>query len=202
MWKPGAQTPPKARGGAVARGLGRLARTVAPFLVTWVAGMRPQVRVAWGAQEFHVRRDGIAVVRREGPGFADNPRSNYNDRVRKRQERQADTTGEPPSDGASSDPAPSPKPSLDLSSAALQAAVDAKMGRGSTHQGETSRDPAVIKEQMSALRAALQALDDVKDWDVVQGIDDEMYQLHKAVEYKLRNHKASEAKSKLEDLFK
>lgn len=201
MWKPGGQPPPKARGGALARGLGRVARTVAPFLVTWVRGMRPQVRFAWGSTEYHLRRDGIAAVRREGPGFADNPRSNYNERLRKRQEREATPTEQQPAD-AQPGPPEEPKPTLDLSAAALQAAVNAKMGLDASHVGETSRDPAVIKSWMADLRAALQALDDVADWDVVEGIDEEMYQLHKAVEYKLRNHKASEAKSKLEDLFK
>ena len=178
------------------RGLGRVARTVAPFLVTWARGMQPQVRVAWGSVEYQLRRDGVTAVRRDEPGFEDNPRSNYNDRLRKRQERKA------PAEAPKPGPAPEAKPALDLSADALRAAVNQKMGLGEEPAGDTSRDPAVIKAQMATLRAALQALDDVKDWDVVEGIDDEMYQLHKAVEYKLRNHKASEAKSKLEDLFK
>ncbi len=180
------------------RGLGRVARTVAPFLVTWVRGMQPQVRVAWGSVEYQLRRDGVTSVRRDEPGFEDNPRSNYNDRLRKRQERKVPPAPPKPAPA----PAPEAKPALDLSADALQAAVNQKMGLDQEASGETSRDPAVIKAQMATLRAALQALDDVKDWDVVEGIDDEMYQLHKAVEYKLRNHKASEAKSKLEDLFK
>jgi hypothetical protein len=36
----------------------------------------------------------------------------------------------------------------------------------------------------------------------MEAVDDELYELHKAVEYKLRNHRASEAKAKLDDLFK
>lgn len=182
------------------RSLGRVARTFAPFLVTWVRGMEPQVRLAWGSTEYRLRRNGLTSARRPEPGFEDNPRSNYNDRLRKRQERQPAPPPPPPTEPAS-EPDP-PKPSLDLSADALQAAVNEKMGLSDEVASETSRDPAVIKAQMSTLRAALQALDDVEDWDVVEGIDDEMYQLHKAVEYKLRNHKASEAKSKLEDLFK
>ncbi len=160
--------------------------------------MQPQVRVAWGSREYQLRQDGVATVRRAEPGFEDNPRSNYNDRLRKRQERKAPPA--PPKTPPT--PEPEAKPALDLSADALQAAVNQKMGLSDEASGETSRDPEVIKSQMSSLRAALQALDDVQDWDVVEGIDDEMYQLHKAVEYKLRNHKASEAKSKLEDLFK
>ena len=89
-----------------------------------------------------------------------------------------------------------------MEGSALKAAVEQKMGIVDAADAEISRDPDVIKSQMVTLRAALQALDDVKDWDVVEGIDDELYQLHKAVEYKMRNHKASEAKSKLDDLFK
>lgn len=210
MWKPGQDEDAPARGGFLVRGLGRVVKTVAPFLVTWVEGMHPQVRVSWGSTEYHLRRDGIVAVRRDEPGFDDNPRSNYNDRLRKRQEKAGRTQAAPapaPAEAAPEPEAPAPeavaeKPTVDLSEAALQAAVEAKMGLGDAEAGETSRDPEVIKGQMSTLRATLQALDDVKDWDVVEGIDDELYQLHKAVEYKMRNHKASEAKSKLEDLFK
>jgi len=213
MWKPGQEPPPTPRGGTVLRGLSRVARAVAPNLVTWVKGMHPRLRVAWGSTEYSLRTDGFVAERRPDPGFEDNPRSNYNERLKKRQDKAAAQAAEVhPEPVAAPEPAPEPeaeaapaveaKPGLDLSEAALKAAVEQKMGIVDAADAEISRDPDVIKSQMVTLRAALQALDDVKDWDVVEGIDDELYQLHKAVEYKMRNHKASEAKSKLDDLFK
>jgi len=221
MWKPGQEPPPTPHGGTVLRGLSRVARAVAPNLVTWVKGMHPRLRVAWGSTEYSLRTDGFVAARRPDPGFEDNPRSNYNERLKKRQDKAAAQAAEvqrdpgpEPEPVAPSEPEPAPepvaeaapaveaKPTLDLSEAALKAAVDQKMGIVDAADAEISRDPDVIKSQMVTLRAALQALDDVKDWDVVEGIDDELYQLHKAVEYKMRNHKASEAKSKLDDLFK
>ena len=93
---------------------------------------------------------------------------------------------------------------LDFSEAALSAGVAAAMGVdiGSEDGAEVSRDPEVLKAELLRMRSTLQALDDVEDWSVVEKVDDELYKLHKAVEYKLRNHKASEAKAKLDNLFK
>jgi hypothetical protein len=59
-----------------------------------------------------------------------------------------------------------------------------------------------VKKRLVAVRTLLQSLDDVADFDLVEAVDEELYLLHKAVEYKLKNHKASEAKAKLHTLFK
>ena len=67
---------------------------------------------------------------------------------------------------------------------------------------EVPRDPESLKRDLAKVRAMLQALDDITDWDLLETADDELYKLHRAVEYKLRSHKTSEAKAKLKGLFK
>lgn len=227
MWEP--ETPRSVRAQAAVRGAARVAKMVSPFVVTWVTGMKPKLRFAWGSTEYHLRRDGIAALRRTGPGFEDNPRSNYNERVRMRQDRaQATATSEEPvaepaaeaskqavteagsgevetadvEAKAAAEPGSSlgEKPALDFSPDALRAAVHEAMGGSS--EAEPILDATTLKAALAQVRASLQALDDVKDWAAVEAIDDELYKLHRAVEYKMRNHKASEAKSKLDDLFK
>ena len=211
MWERDGEEPAP-RGAALLAAGHRLAAVIAPHLLRFVAARRPQLRIAWGSREYHLRRDGIQTLRRDAPGFEDNPRTNYNDRLKKRHERRSASPA--PAVGAQDDP-PTPatgvvthppetqasRPTLDLSAAALQRAVDATMGRGPGEPG-AQMSPDEIKAQISRLRGALTALDAVKDWASVEILDDELYQLHKAVEYTMRNHKASEAKSKLESLFK
>lgn len=231
MWNPEGD----ARGGRIVRLAGRVLGTVAPHLLRWAAGMEPELRVAWGASEYHLRRDGVVTVRREGDGYGDNPRTNYNERIRKRQERAAneasaadagpseaeeavdseapapetadvvDAVDEPEAGdpGASGSPVPTEpaeEPKLDLSEAALRSAVAESMGGGAA--GEPIKDGDQLKEVLGRVRASLEALDDVKDWDTIETFDDELYKLHRAVEYTMRNHKASEAKAKLDNLFK
>ncbi|MCO4770311.1 MAG: hypothetical protein KDA24_09800 [Deltaproteobacteria bacterium] len=201
MWDP--EPEHTLRGGALVRVLGRLGKTVAPHLVSWAAGMHPQLRVSWGATEYHVRRDGIAAMRRGEPGFEDNPRSNYNERLRKRQERAARVAPDPaPEPAPAAETESETAPRVDLSEQALRTAVQAKMGREVAGDTEAISDPDALKSTLAQVRASLHALDDVKDWGIVETLDDELYKLHKAVEYTMRNHKASEAKSKLDDLFK
>lgn len=205
MWDPEPEPGP-ARGGAFVQGAARVLGAVAPALVTWVRGMRPQVRVAWGATEYHLQRDGVVATRRDGPGFEDNPRSNYNERVAKRQAKSPPPASPPVAEApAQPEPAPDPAPAaaarLDFSEAALRKGVDQTMGKDDS-EADLTTDPEALKAELARVRASLQALDDVKDWGAVAVLDDELYKLHKAVEYKMRNHKASEAKSKLDDLFK
>lgn len=200
MWDPEPESGP-ARGGAFVQGAARVLGAMAPALVTWVKGMRPQLRVAWGATEYHLQRDGLVATRRDGPGFEDNPRSNYNERVAKRQAKSPPPPASEPAPPAEPAPEPAPAPKLDFSEAALRKAVDQTMGKDDSEADLTS-DPEALKAELARVRASLQALDDVKDWGAVAVLDDELYKLHKAVEYKMRNHKASEAKSKLDDLFK
>ena len=188
-----------------ARALGGAARRLAPHALTWAEAQRPQLTVAWGLGIYHLQRGGIVRTRRAGEGWGDNPRRNYNDAVQKRQDRAARDD-----ESATIDAEPAPEatePAVDLSAAALEAAVRKTMGihdeaEGSEHGAELSRDPEAVREQLSSVRSLLQALDDVTDYDLVEAVDEELYQLHKAVEYKLRNHKASEAKAQLHDLFK
>ncbi len=213
MWENDAQRARGSRVIGVATGAVKaVASRVAPHLLNWASAQRPQVVVAWGLKEYRLRRDGIISGRREGPEWGDNPRRNYNEAVQKRQEKAAEAQpSEPPTAAVVDEGPPVPEPpveepasqSIDLSAAALEAAVRGAMGiSDSDDDEEISRDPIQVKEQLSAVRRLLQALDDVADYDLVEAVDEELYQLHKAVEYKLRNHKASEAKAQLNDLFK
>jgi len=219
------------------------AKRLTPHLAGWARGMHPGLVVRWGSGEYDFGRRMRTRRRSEGEGWDDNPRTNYNDAVRKRQDRdqsknlaaaEADLSAarerlealerehrKATSNAKSAwtrvktvnaelkalkearDSADAPEP-LDLSEASMQAAVAAKMGLagGSPEGHEVSRDPDLLKEELAGVRATLQALDDVGDWNLLEAADEELYQLHKAVEYKLRNHKSSEAKAKLEGLFK
>lgn len=192
--------------GSVVRGAGK---RIAPRVLSWASAQRPRLSLAWGRKVVHVRGDGVVTTRREGEGWGDNPRRNYNEAVQKRQERAAATPPEEPAPEvvAPLEAAPEPEAPVDLSLSALEAAVQKTMGldqpsEGSEGAAEVSRDPDVLKAQLVGVRSLLQALDDVDDWDLVEAVDEDLYQLHKAVEYKLRNHKASEAKAQLNDLFK
>jgi len=236
MWNPEGD----ARGGRIVRVVGRVLGAVAPHLTRWASGMQPELRVAWGASEYHLRRDGVVTTRRAGDGYGDNPRTNYNERIRKRQERAAaeaeaaaepadagleaaepeaeapeaeapeaaaptepvepKVAPEPPADAAAEPESADPAPALDLSEEALRKEVGEAMGGGAA--GEPIKDGDQLKEVLGRVRASLEALDDVKDWDTIETFDDELYKLHRAVEYTMRNHKASEAKAKLDNLFK
>ncbi len=207
MWEDDARAE---AGSGLVRGLvrvvGGVAGKVAPHLFNWASAQRPEVRVGWGLREYRLQREGVVSLRRSGDGWGDNPRRNYNDAVQKRQERAArKAAAAPPEEAAEAEA--SPEPDLNLSAEALQTAVAEKMGisadvAGTGEHGEGSRDPDALKQRLAGLRGLLQSLDDVADYDLVEAVDEELYQLHKAVEYKLRNHKASEAKAQLNDLFK
>lgn len=198
-------------GSGLVRGLARLAGgvagKVAPHLLNWASAQRPEVRVGWGLREYHLQREGVVSLRRQGEGWDDNPRRNYNEAVEKRQQRQAAREAAeaeaPPADAEA--PPAEPEAKLNFSAEALQSAVAEKMGisPGFADGGDAgSRDPEALKQRLADLRGLLQSLDDVADYDLVEAVDEELYQLHKAVEYKLRNHKASEAKAQLTNLFK
>lgn len=217
------------------------AKRLVPHLAGWARGMRPGLVVHWGSGEYNLGRRILSRRRAEGPGWDDNPRTNYNEAVRKRQERDADkeiAAAKQALEAARAEierlaqehkkaqanaksawtrvkkvnaelkevkaATPAGAPALDLSEDAMKAEVAAAMGleSGSVDAGEVSRDPEALKGELAGIRTTLQALDDVEDWNLLEAADDELYKLHKAVEYKLRNHKASEAKAKLEGLFK
>ncbi len=196
MWEGAGEVKPGPRLAATAvRWAAAAANRLAPTVVRWAAGFAPEVRMSWGARIYHLRRDGLVSIRRGGEGYEDNPRRNYNTAVEKRQAR------------AAAAPAPEPTPSVDLSEEAMAAEVAETMGISADLQGSNAEDDAPptaesVKERLVAMRTLLQNLDDVGDYDLVEAVDDELYLLHKAVDYKLKNHKASEAKAKLDTLFK
>jgi hypothetical protein len=207
MWEGEVEVEPGPRVAAAGvRAIGAIANRVAPFVVSWASGMSPELRLSWGARIYHLRRDGMVSVRRVGEGYDDNPRRNYNEAVAKRQERAARTEAVAPEPVASEPVAPEP-PALDLSAATLAEEVAKTMGitaDGPVSLGDDEAPPNEdsVKKRLVAVRTLLQSLDDVADFDLVEAVDEELYLLHKAVEYKLKNHKASEAKAKLHTLFK
>ena len=218
MWE--AAAPPRGRTLRLLTGLAAgVARRTAPHLFSWARGGHPAVVLAWGSRELRVGRDGLTTRRRDGAGWEDNPRSNFNEGWRRsqvlaearsradevRQERDAarveleELRAELESQGDSNPDAP-----LDLSPEALAAGVQKAMGIDMDAQRdvEVPQDPDALKARLKAMRSLLQSLDDVADWGLMESVDDDLYELHKAVEYKLKNHRASEAKAKLDDLFK
>lgn len=68
-------------------------------------------------------------------------------------------------------------------------------------------DPALPKEEepvrsmINHLRDIIENLDDVEDFDVMEKVDDDMYQLWRELERKMQRHKQSEAKHQLKDMF-
>ena len=220
MWE--TATPP---GGKALRLLSRLAtgaaRRTAPHLFSWARGRSPAVVLAWGSRELRLGREGLARRRRAGAGWEDNPRSNYNEGWR-RSQALAEARSRTEAVSQERDAARAelealqneleelraeslhPDAALDLSPEALVAGVQQKMGIdvGAQVDGDVPQDPEALKARLTATRSMLQSLDDVGDWGLMEAVDDELYQLHKAVEYKLRNHRASEAKAKLDGLFK
>lgn len=90
----------------------------------------------------------------------------------------------------------------DFSLGALLAEVDRKMGKGAPEGAAIAHETDAIQAHVGALRGLLQTLDDVSDWDLLETVDEDLYQLHRALEYKLRQHKSSEAKARLNTLFR
>ncbi len=101
---------------------------------------------------------------------------------------------------------PGGPPSFDRSS--LEADVATRMGKKPESEAVTVTEPVPrqsseeLQTELSRIRDILQNLDDVQDFELIKSLDGELYQLHRAVEYKMRTHKASEAKAELGKLFK
>lgn len=199
------------RGGRLTRLLGRAAAAVAPHVLRWGEGRAPELRFAWGERQWRVDRDGLRSALRQGAGWEGNPRSNYNERVRKQQERGESgapkaAAAEPPTPHADNHQAPSTEGATGdaASLGRLQATLGAEVARkmGIVESAAVATIPhGELKAEVVRLRDTLQALDDVADWDRIEAVDEDLYLLHKALEYKLRNHKASEAKARLNALF-
>lgn len=207
---------PRRRGRSAAL-VARLIHRVAPYLSRWASGRAPELRVAWGRRVWVADEAGLHGEERAGAGWEGAPRNNYNERVLKKQ--RADT-GAPErvgraDVGAGSQAAiePSPNP---MQSEAPPAPAEPATDAARFSQEELARDVARrmgivepgapagagLKGDVVRLREQLQGLDDVSDWDKLEAVDEDLYLLHKAVEYKLRNHKANEAKARLDALFK
>jgi hypothetical protein len=193
------------------RWVGAALKRFAPAVVNWTTGMAPELQMTWGARVYHLRRDGIVWVRRSGPGYDDNPRRNYNEAVERRQQREnpveAEVAVEEDAEERTEEPVSKEASPLDLSVKAMQEEVARAMGitEEAAAESDESDEPSTaesVKERLIAVRSLLQSLDDVSDWDLVEEVDEELYLLHKAVEYKMRNHKASAAKAQLDNLFK
>lgn len=73
--------------GTALRALAGATRTLSPSLYMWLSGKAPEFKIAWGASEYALRFDGVHMLRRAGKGWSDNPRSNYNDAVERRQKK-------------------------------------------------------------------------------------------------------------------
>lgn len=58
-----------------------------------------------------------------------------------------------------------------------------------------------IRALIQRLRDTIDNLDDVEAFDVVEAVDDDMYQLWKELERKMQSHRRSEAKHQLKDMF-
>jgi hypothetical protein len=218
MWDGDARPGPAGRALSLAFGVSAgAARRLFPHLFRWARGRHPDLVLAWGGREYRVSRGGLQGRQRTGPGWEDNPRANFNESFGRSQAlasaRDESAALRAQLEQAIADleaaqreldeHAHSNEEPLDLSPEALAAAVQRTMGIGEEPDpGDVPRDPDALKERLEGMRAVLQALDDVKDFDLVEAVDDELYQLHKAVEYKLKNHRASEAKARLDSLFK
>ena len=64
------------------------------------------------------------------------------------------------------------------------------------------RNEEEVRTLVARLRAVLGNLDDVKDFETVGNIDEELYQLWRELERKMQVHRQSEAKHQLKDMFR
>jgi hypothetical protein len=90
MWetdeRPGLGARALVGGASVAAGFLRLA---APQVFRYASGQQPALHFSWGAKEYRLGREGLQSRRRTEQGWEDNPRSNYNDAVEKKQTKKA-----------------------------------------------------------------------------------------------------------------
>jgi len=67
----------------------RVVRLLAPRAFFFASGQQPAVTLSWGANEYRVGREGLQRRRRREAGWEDNPQSNYNEAVAKKQAKAA-----------------------------------------------------------------------------------------------------------------
>lgn len=193
MWSPEAVAP---WAGRLLKLGASAARRVAPHLLRFVAGQRPELRWAWGAQEYRVQPDGVSRARREGDGYGDNPRRNYNEAVARREARQdvVDAAGELVL-GAVEEVREAGAIAAQLlqgdgggRAARGGALVDEELGHAERARAlldaadaAPNGDPDGLRSGAVGLRAALLALRALDDWQLAEDAAEELVQLQRAI---------------------
>ena len=190
-------------------------RRFSPTLFHFLAAKRPQLRMAWGRSEVHLRRDGLVVIPRPVPDTKTTDDEPHDDRdlqvVRAfvpRHEGEGEGKDDPymfrvPEEGVEVSDRP-----LAMDPGSMAAEVHERMGERGEIDPETFEIPEDLKNaetlgpEFVRIRDLLQSLDDVEDHELIAQLDDELYKLYKAVDYKIRRHHASEAKAELGKLFR
>ena len=206
--------PRLARAAALGRVGLRTLRRATPALYHFLAGKRPQLKVSWGRNELHLRRDGLVWIPREtaAPVIEVVPDAEVGETapipfVPRRAGEQDDDPHmfRTPREGLADVDTDGP---LDLEAAALEAEGKRRMGMREDDEEAAQvltpelKSAEALNAEIARIRDVLQALDDVEDHALINELDDELYQLYKAVDYKMRRHHASEAKVELGKLFK
>lgn len=196
--------------------LGALKRT-SPALYQFLRAKRPQLRIRWGRTEWHIRRDGVVRAQRPADGDAGESSS------ASAEDRPGQGTGVPfigrrageqdqdlylfrtPQEGIEG---VEPEADVDLGEKKLRAEVERRMGKNpeaaeeDLEIPEEMRNHETLSTEIVRVRDLLQGLDDVEDFDLIQELSDDLYHLHRAVDYKIKLHHSSEAKVELGKLFK
>ncbi len=189
-------------------------RRVSPTLFHFLAAKRPQLRMAWGRSEVHLRRDGLVVIPRikaepDAPDdTAPEPPVPHEQAPPFIPRQEGDDADDPymfrtPDEGVAADGRP-----LAMDAESMEAEVHERMGERPELDPETLeipdefRNAEALGPEFVRIRDLLQSLDDVEDHELIAQLDDELYKLHKAVDYKIKRHHASEAKHELGKLFR
>ena len=64
------------------------------------------------------------------------------------------------------------------------------------------RSSDTVRNLIAYLRNTILQLDDVKDFSVIENVDNDMYELWKELERKMQRHRRSEAKHQLKNMFR
>jgi hypothetical protein len=196
--------------------LGALKRT-SPALYQFLRAKRPQLRMRWGRTEWHIRRDGLVRITRPtdgdtsaspGADAEDHPGQNAGVPFigRRAGEQDADPyLFRTPQEGVEGVEV---EANVDLAEQKLRAEVERRMGKNPDAEEkdleipEELRNHEALAAEIARVRDLLQGLDDVEDFELIQELSDDLYHLHKAVDYKIKLHHSSEAKAELGKLFK
>jgi hypothetical protein len=191
-------------------------RRFTPTLFHFLAAKRPQFRVAWGRKEIHLRRDGVVMIPRPGAEGDDDQAADPGDPsdvtppTPFMPRHEGDATDDSymfrtPNEGSEVEADDRP---LALDTTSIEAEVHERMGERPELDPETFELPDELRNaealgpEFVRIRDLLQSLDDVEDHELIAQLDDELYKLYKAVDYKIKRHHASEAKAELGKLFR